>query len=40
MPMEYPVQRLELSDVVLIDLDVQQAKVERLCRAALSVLYH
>jgi hypothetical protein len=28
MPMEYPVQRLELSDVVLIDLNEQEGKVE------------
>jgi hypothetical protein len=28
MPMEYPVQRLEMGDVVLIDLDEQEGQVE------------
>ena len=28
MPMEYPVQRLEVSDVLLIDLDEEEGEVE------------
>jgi hypothetical protein len=28
MPMEYPVQRLEMGDVVLIDLDEEEGEVE------------
>ncbi len=28
MPMEYPIQRLEMGDVVLIDLDEQEGQVE------------